>query len=174
MQEWDNTMSDKLRMAILVSVLLVAFISMAISEDVDTAERNDIISFLEGEWWNVDITVAGDGGVTLNEYRELMTVKDRQTITVTAFDIREGTDVTKDITIEVRGDSVVLKQDGFEARGTKIGNRVVLEGKYEAMRMEFRLYLMNDTYIYQKDIWENGVIVQSQMSYLRRINPRGN
>ena len=86
----------------------------------------------------------------------------------------EGVDVTKDITVRLDGDSVVLAQEGSEARGRKTGNRLLLEGNQGAYRIEFRLYLMGDAYIYQKDVWEGGEIVQSQMSYLQRINIRGN
>ena len=145
-----------------------------VADDTAQVAPNEIIAFLEGEWWNVDITVSEDGKVTLNEYRELMTVKDSRTITVTAFEIKDGVDVTKDIVIEVHGDSVVMAQEDFEAFGRKEGNRIILEGVHDTYRIEFRLYLMGDTYIYQKDVWEQGRIIQSQMSYLQRIKRPGN
>jgi len=158
----------------ILSLLLIAVTSIAASDVADTTVPNEVVRFLEGEWWNVDITVSKEGDITLNEYREKMTVKDHQTLTVTAFEIREGVDVTKDITVRIDGDSVVLAQEGFEARGIKTGNRLILEGKHGAYRIEFRLYLMGDAYIYQKDVWLDGEIVQSQMSYLQRVNTRGN
>lgn len=135
---------------------------------------NEIVRFLEGEWWNVDISVAPDAEVALNEYREKMIIKDPQTLTVTAFKIKGGQDVTSDIIIRLDGDRVTLIQDGFSAHGTKTGNFIALEGTHQQFTMSFRLYLMGDTYIYQKDVWEDGRVVHSQMSYLRRLRDIGN
>jgi hypothetical protein len=139
-----------------------------------SAEPNEIVQFLEGEWWNVDITITAESGVKLNEYREMMVVKDDQTLTVTAFKIKEGKDVTKDITIKMAGDSVTLAQEGFEARGVKTGNFVKLSGASGEFSIEFRLYLMGDAYIYQKDVRKGDDVIESQMSYLQRVKHPGN
>jgi len=134
-----------------------------------TAAPNEIVQFLEGEWWNVDITITEETGVRLNEYREVMVIKDDQTLTVTAFKIKEGQDVTKDITIKMNGDSVTLGQGDFEAHGVKTGNLVSLSGKAGDFIIDFRLYLMGDTYIYQKDVHKGDEVIESQMSYLERV-----
>lgn len=151
------------------------FACLCIAAVNGTAEiPNEIVSFLEGTWWNVDINIGRDGAVTLNEYREEMVVADPQTLTVTAFKIKAGEDVTKNITISVEGDSVVLAQDNFAARGIRRGNHIELTGSFENFDIVFRLYLMGDTYIYQKDMYEAGEVVHSQMSYLRRVRETGN
>ncbi len=155
------------------AALVCVTATAAAADDSTAVAPNEIILFLEGEWWNVDITISGDGDVTLNEYREIMVIKDHQTLTVTAFEIREGNDITKDIVIKLDGDSVLLAQDGFEARGVKQGNFVSLSGFHDGIEIRFRLYLMGDTYIYQKDVWENGRVVQSQMSYMQRVYKPG-
>ena len=145
---------------------IMALISLPVGA---SAAPNEIVQFLEGEWWNVDITVTEESGVRLNEYRELMVIKDDQTLTVTAFKIKEGQDVTKDITIKMAGDSVTLAQEGFEAHGVKTGNFVSLSGTSGEFVIEFRLYLMGDTYVYQKDVRKGDEVIESQVSYLERI-----
>ncbi len=150
------------------ALILVALTLIALPAPVSAAP-NEIVQFLEGEWWNVDITITEESGVRLNEYREMMVVKDDQTLTVTAYKIKEGQDVTKDITIKMTGDSVTLAQEGFEAHGVKTGNFISLSGTAGDFRIEFRLYLMGDTYIYQKDVRKDGEVIESQMSYLERI-----
>jgi len=150
------------------ALILVALTLIALPAPVSAAP-NEIVQFLEGEWWNVDITITEESGVRLNEYREMMVVKDDQTLTVTAYKIKEGQDVTKDITIKMTGDSVTLAQEGFEAHGVKTGNFISLSGTAGDFGIEFRLYLMGDTYIYQKDVRKDGEVIESQMSYLERI-----
>ncbi len=150
------------------AILIAAFFLTAMASRAFAAP-NEIVQFLEGEWWNVDITITEESGVRLNEYREMMVVKDDQTLTVTAFKIKDGQDVTKDIIIKMDGDSVTLAQGDFEAHGVKNGNFVSLSGRTADFVIDFRLYLMGNTYIYQKDVRKGDDIVESQMSYLERI-----
>ncbi len=134
---------------------------------------SDIVRYLEGAWWNVDITLTTGREVELNEYREEMAATDSQTLTVTAFKVQRGEDITRRIVIRSAGDSVFMTQDSFTVRGIRTGNLIELTGTYQQYQVAFRLYLMDDIYVYQKDLWEDGRVVQTQMSYLRRLRSPG-
>ena len=132
------------------------------------SEPNEIIRFLEGIWITRDFTINPDREVKITEYKEVMKVKDSETITITALGIDKGKDVTRDMTIRKDGHNVILSQRGFSAKGTKRGNLVSLRGTYKNQVFDFRLYLMKDKYIYQRDVWENNRVIEVQMSYLQR------
>jgi hypothetical protein len=131
-------------------------------------EPNEIIRFLEGIWITRDFTINPDKEVKITEYKEVMKVKDSETITITALGIDKGKDVTRDMTIRKDGHNVILSQRDFSAKGTKRGNLVSLRGTYKNQVFDFRLYLMKDKYIYQKDVWDNNRVIEVQMSYLQR------
>jgi hypothetical protein len=132
------------------------------------SKPNELIRFLEGIWTTKDITITSDKVVKITEYREVMKMKDYETITITALGIDKGKDVTRDMTLKLEGDKVTMSQRDFSAKGIKTGNLVSLRGTYQNQIFDFRLYLMKDKYIYQKDVWQNNRIVEIQMSYLTR------
>ena len=131
-------------------------------------EPNEIIRFLEGIWITRDFMINSDREVKITEYEEVMKVKNSETITITALGIDKGKDVTRDMTIRKDGHNVILSQRDFSAKGTKRGNLVSLRGTYKNQVFDFRLYLMKDKYVYQKDVWENNRVIEAQMSYLQR------
>ncbi len=133
-----------------------------------SGEPNELIRFLEGVWFTRDVTITSRGEVKITEYKEVMKVKNHETITITALGIDEGKDVTRDMTIEFDDDRVTMSQRDFFAKGVKNGNLVSLRGTYQNQIFDFRLYLMEDKYVYQKDVWENNRVVEVQMSYLLR------
>jgi hypothetical protein len=132
------------------------------------SKRNELISFLEGIWTTTNITITPNKEVEITEYREVMKRKNNETITITALGINKGKDVTREMTLKLHGDKVTLSQRDFCAEGIKKGNLVSLTGTYHSQMFDFRLYLMEDKYIYQKDVWEKNRIVEIQMSYLLR------
>jgi hypothetical protein len=131
-------------------------------------KANGIIEFLEGTWVTRDVTLAPNREVRVEEYKEIMKIKDSETISITALGIDKGQDVTRDMTIKLEGDKVTLSQRDFSAEGVKKGNAVSIRGTYNDLVFEFRLYLLDDKYVYQKDVWKDGKIVEVQMSYLLR------
>jgi hypothetical protein len=138
----------------------------------DLVERrgraNKLVRFLEGTWITRDTTLTPDQEVKIEEYTEIMKIKDFETITITALGVDKGQDVTRDMVIRVVGDKVTLSQRGFSAEGLMRGNFVSLRGAYQDSVFDFRLYLLNDKYIYQKDVWKDNKITEVQMSYLLR------
>jgi len=54
----------------------------------------------------------------------------------------------------------------------KKGNFVSLRGTYGDSVFDFRLYLLGDKYVFQKDVWKGSKIVEVQMSYLLRENAK--
>ena len=132
------------------------------------SKRNELISFLKGVWTTTDITITPNKEVKITEYREVMKRKNNETITITALGIDKGKDVTRDMTLKLHGDKVTMSQRDFSAKGTKNGNLVSLRGTYQNQIFNFRLYLMEDKYVFQKDVWEKNRIVEIQMSYLLR------
>ncbi len=133
-----------------------------------SSKPNEIVKFFEGTWTARDITIFPSKDVKITEYKEIMQIKDPETIAITAIGIDNGRDVKRDMTISLKGDKVTLSQRGFSAEGTKKGNLVSLKGTHQKQTFIFRLYLMQDKYIYQKDVWKNKRVVESQMSYLLR------
>ena len=115
-----------------------------------------------------DVTVTPDQEVKVEEYQEIMKVKDFETITITALGLDKGKDVTRDMVIRLVGDLVVLSQRDFSAEGVKKGNFVSVRGAYGDLVFDFRLYLLDDKYVFEKDVWRGNKIVEIQMSYLLR------
>ncbi len=60
-----------------------------------SGEPNELIRFLEGVWFTRDVTITSRGEVKITEYKEVMKVKNHETITITALGIDEGKDVTR-------------------------------------------------------------------------------
>ena len=131
-------------------------------------KANEIVEFLEGTWVTRDVTLAANKEVKVEEYKEIMKIKDSETISITALGIDEGKDVTRDMVIRLAGDEVVLSQKDFSAQGVKKGNCVSIRGTQGDLMFDFRLYLLDDKYIFQKDVWRGSKIVEVQMSYLLR------
>jgi hypothetical protein len=131
-------------------------------------KANEIVEFLEGTWVTRDVTLTPDKEVKFEEYKEVMKVKDPETIRITALGIDKGEDVTRDMVIRLVGDKVVLSQRDFCAEGVKKGNLVSLTGTHDDLVFDFRLYLLDDKYVFQKDVWRGSKIVEVQMSYLLR------
>ena len=134
----------------------------------DRRRANEIVEFLEGTWVTRDVTVTAGEEVKVEEYEEVMRVKDYETVTIMAVGIDKGQDVTRDTVIRLVGDRVVLSQRDFSAEGVKNGNFVSLRGAYGDLVYDFRLYLLGDRYVFEKDVWRGSKIVEVQMSYLLR------
>jgi hypothetical protein len=134
----------------------------------DRRRANEIVEFLEGTWVTRDVTVTPNQGVKVEEYEEIMKIKDSETISITALGVDKGKDVTRDMIIKLVGDKVVLSQRDFSAEGVKKGNLVSLRGTQDLLVYDFRLYLLGDKYVFQKDVWRGSKIVEVQMSYLLR------
>lgn len=129
-----------------------------------------IPAFLEGTWMSTDVSTGPGQPVEQRSYVERMVATDDSTVTITAFGVGpDGGDITRDIVFRVRGDSVVMAQGDFAARGVRRGNFLTLEGRADGATYAFRLYLLDDRYIYQMDVWRGGRVVRSQSSYLVRI-----
>lgn len=129
---------------------------------------NEIIGFLSGKWKTKDIVMTEGSEIQSREYIEIMKIKDSSTVTITAKGYDNGRDLTRDMTIEV-GKDVVLKQGTFSAIGSKVGNSISLDGIQDNRTYRFRLYLLGDKFIFERDVIEKGNIVEVQMSYLTRI-----
>jgi len=132
---------------------------------------NLIIKFLEGDWYCTNFITEPNKEIIKSEYKEKMVIKDNHTITITAYGINDGETLTRDMTIIVDDSKMVtLKQGDFQATGRLDGNMaLIFNESYKGKKYTFRLYLMDDKYVYQKDIWENNTVIQTQMSYLERL-----
>ena len=134
----------------------------------DKRRANEIVEFLEGTWVTRDVTVTSDREVKVEEYVEVMKVKDFETVSITALGLDKGNDVTRDMVIRLLGDRVVLSQRDFSAEGVKKGNFVSVRGDYGDLVFDFRLYFLDGKYVFEKDVWRGSKIVEVQMSYLLR------
>jgi hypothetical protein len=134
------------------------------------SRANEIVEFLEGTWVTRDVTITPSKEVKVEEYKEVMKIKDSETVSITALGIDKGRDVTRDMVIRLDGDRVVLSQRDFFAKGVKKGNLVSLRGTHDGLVFDFRLYLLGDKYVFQKDVWKGSKIVEVQMSHLLRLS----
>lgn len=132
---------------------------------------NKIISFLKGKWFCKNIIVIPNSEIIKSEYKEKMVIKNYDTVEITAFGIKDGEDLTKDMTIKLENENnVTLIQDDYMAQGKMEGNLITLSsGLYEGDKYKTRLYLMEDKFIYQQDVWNEGKVGKNQISYLKRI-----
>lgn len=129
---------------------------------------NHVIRFLEGSWtaYNTMIT---DDRINHDTYDETITIKDAETVSITAHGVDDGKDITRNMTIHLDGDQLTLKQGDYEARGTFIHNHAHLHTKnYQGKDFDTRIRQLKNTYIYQMDVYEHGICIMSQMSHLIR------
>jgi hypothetical protein len=134
----------------------------------DRSRANEIVEFLDGTWVTRDVTVTPNEEVKVEEYREIMKIKDFETVSITALGLDNGKDVTRNMVIRLVGDKVVLSQRDFSAEGVKRENFVSVRGTHDDFVYDFRLYLLDDKNVFQKDVWRGSKIVEVQMSYLLR------
>jgi hypothetical protein len=131
-------------------------------------EPNDLVKFLAGEWENVSFEISDGKPVKRESYLETMVVKDKDTLTITAHEFKDGKDLTKDMHLIVRGRHATLSQGTFIAKGKRHGNVYCFEGKENGKKYRLRVYTMGDKYVFHREIWSNGEIQQMDMSYLCR------
>lgn len=134
----------------------------------DTSNANDLVNFLEGKWENVSFEVSEGSPIKKEQYPETMVIKDKDTLTITAHGYRDGKDLTKDMTLELRGNAIKMKQGKFEASGKREDNVYSLKADFEGLQYRFRLYTLSDKYVFHRETWKDGKIRQVDMSYLVR------
>lgn len=129
---------------------------------------NELVRFLEGRWENVSFEIAPGKPVKREAYDETMAVKDGETITITAHGYRDAQDATKYMLLRVRGEQVEMSQGTFSAKGTREDQVYSLRGEHGGKEFRFRLYALDDRFIFHREIWSGGKIEQVDMSYLVR------
>jgi hypothetical protein len=160
------------RRVIITAITVFAASFSASSMQAQEVGQDDVLEFMrfiEGTWINTDITLRPGDTPQIRRHFERMVVRDDTTLNITAYDLGPGgQDINRDITFVARGDSIVMGQRGFEARGVREANRLTLQGEMDGHTYVFRLYMLDNHYVYQMDVWFEERIVQSQMSYLTR------
>lgn len=134
----------------------------------DNQNANRLVSFLEGKWHNYSILVSDNNPVKKEDYKETMSIKNDTTITITAHGYKDGKDLTRDMILIVKNDSVSMQQGDFKAIGTCEGNVYHMKGYSGDKEYRFRLYTMGDKYVFHNEVWANGEIEMINMSYLER------
>lgn len=131
-------------------------------------QTNDLVSFLAGNWDNVSFEVSDGKPINREAYAETMVIKDRDTLRITAHAFRDGKDLTKDMTLVVRGHRATMKQGDYVAEGHREGDLYCLRGKADGKEFRFRLYTMGDKYVFIRETWNKGKVEQVDLSYLTR------
>ena len=149
----------------LICVTVPFFLSPAAQS---SEQANDLVSFLAGNWDDVSFEISDGKPIKKEAYAETMVIKDRDTLTITAHAFRDGKDLTKDMTLVVRGHRATMKQDNFLAEGHREGDLYCLKGKAEGKEYRLRLYTMGDKYVFIREIWIKGKVEQVDLSYLIR------
>jgi hypothetical protein len=154
---------------ILVAAILMKLLSSAESFAVQNgAPANDLVNFLSGKWDNVSFEISDRKPIKREAYPETMVIKDFDTLTITAHGFRNGKDLTKDMKLELRGNEIIMSQGSFVAKGVREDNLYSLKALYEGTEYRLRLYTLGDKYVFHRETWKNGKILQVDMSYLTR------
>lgn len=147
--------------------ILVLFLNLYQGEVMEI-KPNSLVAFLEGKWHTFTFSVRNGVPVSQGDYHETMEIKDQDTLVITAHALKDGEDVTKEMTLSLDGDIITMKQDDFTATGTKEGNVYYLTGNYGGAEYRFRLYTIGDKYVFHSEKWTAGILEQIDMSYLER------
>jgi hypothetical protein len=131
-------------------------------------EANEIVTFLEGNWHNYSIYVSDSARINKQDYKETMRIKNDSTLTITAYNYKDGKDLTRDMILKIKNDSIVMQQGNFIAKGVREGNVYFLKGYHADKEYRFRLYTMSDKYVFHNEVWADGKIEMMNMSYLLR------
>lgn len=134
----------------------------------DGKQANELVRFLTGKWDNVSFEIADGKPIKREQYPEMMLTKSEHVLTIRAHGYRNGKDLVKDMELELKGDNVKMAQGGFVATGKREGNVYSLKGNHKDNEFRFRLYTMGDKYVFHREIWKGGVVVQVDQSYLVR------
>jgi hypothetical protein len=131
-------------------------------------QPNDLVSFLTGKWDNVSFEISNGQPLKREAYPETMIAKDPDTLTITAHGFRDGKDLTKDMQLVLRGNKITLKQGSFTATGVREDQLYTLKGQHQGQEYRFRLYTLGDKYVFHRETWKDGKVLQVDMSYLER------
>ena len=149
------------------SAMLILLVGNSYAQ-TGSQNANTLVSFLEGKWHNHSILLSDNNPVKKEDYKETMSIKNDSTITITAHGYKDGKDLTRDMILIVKSDSVTMQQGKFIAKGTREGNVYHLKGYAGDKEYRFRLYTMGDKYVFHNEVWANGEIEMINMSYLAR------
>ena len=152
---------------ILSSVILVMSLSDSLAQ-TSNQNANQLVTFLEGKWHNYSILVSDSSSISKEDYKEKMSIKNDSTITITAYNYKDGKDLTRDMILVTDTKTVSTRQGDFKASGICEGNVYYMKGNSEGKEYRFRLYTMGNKYIFHSEIWVNGKIEMMNMSYLLR------
>jgi hypothetical protein len=155
------------QLSIIASVLLFLMVC-CVPPSAVAEEPNDLVKFLVADWECTSFEVSDGKPVKKEVYLETMVAKDRDTLTITAHEYRDGKDLTRDMHLEVKGAQTTLRQGGFEAKGVREGNVYSFSGKDDGKQYRLRLYTMGDKYVFHRVFWSDGQVQQVDMSYLIR------
>lgn len=158
-------MQTPMRISLLITLILyLVGPTAALGSD----GPNDLVKFLAGEWEDVSFEISDGKPVKRESYLETMLVKDKDTLTITAHEYRDGKDLTRDMHLVVRGHYALMSQGESICKGHREGNVYYFKDKEKDKEYRIRLYTMGDKYVFHREIWVNGQIQEMDMSYLLR------
>ena len=133
----------------------------------DNLDKTAIMDYLIGDW-HCKSVLTDDQGIREEAYKETIIKKDCDTLSITAFGIREGENVTKPMVFKEKGDDIYMIQGDFEARGKATKNALYLIGQNDNKTYNFRLYFLKNVFLYQMEAIQNGKILSTNASFLTR------
>jgi len=156
-----------MKTSIIYVVILIFFANNNYAQSGND-NTSPLVTFLDGKWHNYSILISDNNPVKKEDYKETMSIKNDSTLSITAHGYKDGKDLTRDMILIVKNDSVIMQQGKFIARGTREGNVYHMKGYAGDKEYRFRLYTMGDKYIFHNEVWANGEIEMINMSYLER------
>ncbi|MFO7969441.1 MAG: hypothetical protein R6U15_04945 [Candidatus Izemoplasmatales bacterium] len=131
---------------------------------------NKIIKYLSGKWNCKNIVIKPKEKPREFSYKETIKIKNNNTISITAFGIDNGNDFTKDMQIDLSDNHLTLSQDDFSVAGKYFENFAELVNEnYRNNKYLIRIFLLEENYIYQMEVYNKTKLISSQFSYLTKI-----
>jgi hypothetical protein len=96
-------------------IFILLSVASAFPAYAEKSTPNDLVKFLSGKWDNISFEISDGKAVKKEEYSETMVVRDSDTVTITAHAFKDGKDLTKDMRLELRGNTVTMSQGKFRA-----------------------------------------------------------
>jgi len=131
-------------------------------------QSNELVSFLIGKWDNLSFEVTDGKPVKTETYSETMIAKDFDTLIITAHEYRNGKDLSREMCLKLDGNNITMMQGDFLAKGKCENNLYTFAASINESEYRFRIYTLGDKFVFHRETWKNGNVVQVDMSYLVR------
>lgn len=132
-------------------------------------KANDLIEALVGKWKNTGIPLADDTPVAVENFIEVLSIKDAHTLSIKCEGLREGVVSASDWRIELIEDKVAMDQGTYVAHGNRENNVYNLIGYENGKEVRHRIITLGDKVVFIREFWSDGKVSHVDFSYLVKM-----